>query len=1238
MFVYLSKKIAIPNNHKVRGLAWSRDHGFIACGGEDGLLKVLKLESGGPDAGADGNKAQAKGLAASRNLSMNQTLEGHSGTVENMCWNEPFQKLTSSDQNGLIIVWMLYKGSWYEEMVNNRNKSVVRGMAWTFDGQKICIVYEDGAVIVGSVDGNRLWGKELKGMRLSQVEWSPDGRLILFGVLDSEVHVYDQNGNFLTKVSLQAIQGLYARSAAYGTAAQVIGIRWFNGTAVAKSKESQSLAIAFETGRIQLMRYESDDNPIVFDTEIRVSSICWNTAGTVLSVTGCVDTEGDNKRNFIKFYNQSGELIQTLRVPGKEIYSSSWEREGLRIALAVDSYIFFANIRPDYKWCYFASTVVYALAPNTGTTGQAATGDEYQTQSTALSAGPVDTIVFWHIPSETKHVKSVRNLLQISSHALQCVIATKCDDPGVKKRDTSSLIVCNAIGTPVDMTNIELYVHYLAVNSTRVVAASRDSFLLWRFRAPTAAALMAPKGIAAQRITYSEMGLSMDGMDSDDDQPVRTTFISHNDPICGIVCSEKDLIVAQESGTFQHYLLPNVSLVSKFNIQCQTSRMALNRDSSRLAIIDTIGTLLVYDLEANSTTDRSESSGKLLEFERHDVWDVKWASDDADMMAITEKTKLCVFNMKTLEAEPDPFASSGHICVFEELTLRTVLLDELVNDNRQTGGGGGSGDEQILSIGGHVVDYETKSLADARQMLETAADLREATSYIERQSHPRLWRLLCETALRALALDVAEVAMVKCRDYKGIQFVKRVKQLQNESLKRAEIMAYFGDFDASERLYLEVDRRDLAIELRRTLGQYQRVVELLQGSDFGTADDHQMRDALCSLGDYFADRHDWEEAVVHYERSGAYDRLFECYCLLENYDGLKKLVTNFADSHPILAEFGRTFESVGMCLEAVDAYRRGRKIDLAIDCCVHMSEWKLAIDLAHEYDVPDIDGLLSKYAEHLLSKHRFFDIVELYRKANKLSEASAMLLKVIKDSKRDAKADPIVLKKLYTLVGLLHEESRRSPNRSSTQTKKSSALTALLNDDSFQFENTNYMVLDEPWKGAEAYHFLILCQRQLYDGYFDSAMKTALHLRDFEDFIDAEEIYCLLGLASAANKAFSICSKAFIKLESLESIAEERRQLYEELAIQIFSANPPKDWRSAAKSECTACETMISDWLTVCPSCHMKFSICVASGRPIMDSTKQWTCGRCGHHAYKADLVTFNNCPLCHQSVQQKRT
>ncbi|VDQ01390.1 unnamed protein product [Trichobilharzia regenti] len=102
MFSYLSKKITTQNNKKLKSVSWSKEHGYIACGGEDGLLKILKLEV------QNDNKLK--------------------GDVQVITWNEKFRKITSSDRNGLIIVWILYKGAWYEEMINNRNKSSVQDM------------------------------------------------------------------------------------------------------------------------------------------------------------------------------------------------------------------------------------------------------------------------------------------------------------------------------------------------------------------------------------------------------------------------------------------------------------------------------------------------------------------------------------------------------------------------------------------------------------------------------------------------------------------------------------------------------------------------------------------------------------------------------------------------------------------------------------------------------------------------------------------------------------------------------------------------------------------------------------------------------------------------------------------------------------------------------------------------------------------------------------------------------
>lgn len=70
MFVFLSKKIAIPNGPNIHSLSWNAAQGYIACGGENGLLKVLKLDTA-PDSKARGIAAPvrlivARSLACSR--------------------------------------------------------------------------------------------------------------------------------------------------------------------------------------------------------------------------------------------------------------------------------------------------------------------------------------------------------------------------------------------------------------------------------------------------------------------------------------------------------------------------------------------------------------------------------------------------------------------------------------------------------------------------------------------------------------------------------------------------------------------------------------------------------------------------------------------------------------------------------------------------------------------------------------------------------------------------------------------------------------------------------------------------------------------------------------------------------------------------------------------------------------------------------------------------------------------
>ena len=69
---------------------------------------------------------------------------------------------------------------------------------------------------------------------------------------------------------------------------------------------------------------------------------------------------------------------------------------------------------------------------------------------------------------------------------------------------------------------------------------------------------------------------------------------------------------------------------------------------------------------------------------------------------------------------------------------------------------------------------------------------------------------------------------------------------------------------------------------------------------------------------------------------------------------------------------------------------------------------------------------------------------------------------------------------------------------------------------------------------AEAYHFYILSQKQLYEGRTEDAMCTAMRLIHYEDILDPVDIYSLIAIASYYAKHYGNCSKAFIRLETLD--------------------------------------------------------------------------------------------------------
>lgn len=131
-----------------------------------------------------------------------------------------------------------------------------------------------------------------------------------------------------------------------------------------------------------------------------------------------------------------------------------------------------------------------------------------------------------------------------------------------------------------------------------------------------------------------------------------------------------------------------------------------------------------------------------------------------------------------------------------------------------------------------------------------------AITYVEENSRcSRLWEIIAEASLNSLDFDTAKLAFAKCKDYQGIQFIKRIKKFDNPAMKKAEIAAFFQNPEKAEKIYLEIDRKDLAIDLWVRMGDWFRVVQLIKAG--GGGDDHLLQQAWNHIGDHYYDRQRW---------------------------------------------------------------------------------------------------------------------------------------------------------------------------------------------------------------------------------------------------------------------------------------------------------------------------------------------------------------------------------------------
>ena len=101
--------------------------------------------------------------------------------------------------------------------------------------------------------------------------------------------------------------------------------------------------------------------------------------------------------------------------------------------------------------------------------------------------------------------------------------------------------------------------------------------------------------------------------------------------------------------------------------------------------------------------------------------------------------------------------------------------------------------------------------------------------------------------------------------------------------------------------------------------------------------------------------------------------------------------------------------------------------------------------------------------------------------------------------------------------------------------------------------DSSQMSANSFWRKAEAYHFWMLAQRQLYEGQFEYASRTSLILEEYEDVIGHTQTQSLIAMASYCCRNFSRCSRSLMRLGRLDACMRPKIQHFPNTTTSIFS-------------------------------------------------------------------------------------
>ena len=124
--------------------------------------------------------------------------------------------------------------------------------------------------------------------------------------------------------------------------------------------------------------------------------------------------------------------------------------------------------------------------------------------------------------------------------------------------------------------------------------------------------------------------------------------------------------------------------------------------------------------------------------------------------------------------------------------------------------------------------------------------------------------------------------------------------------------------------------------MRKNLGDGFKVEKLVRAA---SGDDHTLKVAWNSIGEYFAERQKWSKAVTYFAQAKSMEGLVDCFYAIEDFQAMEKLNEMVQEGNQLLfRDMAMKCYSVGLCEPAGEEQRRAGEGKAAMEGCGEVTE------------------------------------------------------------------------------------------------------------------------------------------------------------------------------------------------------------------------------------------------------------------------------------------------------------